>query len=67
MVGWEGQFCDQDMDGCEEINCFEGVECFDNIAPLTGANCGPCPSGTQVSDGKCVGKRQYLHSYSSTF
>jgi fibulin 1/2 len=53
-LGWEGPYCDKDIDGCEEINCFEGVECIDNPPPSIGAKCGPCPNGTVYSDNKCV-------------
>ena len=35
-----------DVNGCNDIDCFPGVECTDNPAPLTGATCGDCPNGT---------------------
>ncbi len=44
-----------DVDGCTEIQCFEGVECIDVIAPGVGAECGPCPDGFEKDGEKCQG------------
>ena len=45
------------MNGCTEIECFSGVECFDVPAPGVGAMCGPCSTGF-IGDGeKCSGNK----------
>ena len=53
--GYEGRYCDTDIDGCRELECFEGVECMDNVAPAIGATCGPCPRGYQGDGVSCTG------------
>jgi fibulin 1/2 len=51
--GYGGAFCNVDVDGCDLIDCFPGVECMDNPAPQTGATCGECPDGTITRDNSC--------------
>ena len=43
------------MNGCAEIECFSGVECFDVLAPGVGAMCGPCSNGFTGDGEKCSG------------
>ena len=50
-----GQFCEEDVNGCSVIECFEGVECFDVPAPGVGAMCGDCPLGYSGDGEKCIG------------
>ena len=50
-----GPFCESDVDGCNEISCYEGVDCFDVPAPGEGAMCGPCPVGFTGDGQKCLG------------
>ena len=52
-LAWEGRYCDEDVDGCAEAACFEGVTCTDVPAPGTGAICGQCPTG-YTGDGSKV-------------
>ena len=55
FVGYDGEFCQNDADGCEIISCLEGQQCFDYLAPLVGAECA-CPDGyASGNDSKCVG------------
>ena len=55
-VGYDGEFCQNDADGCDIISCLEGQQCYDYPAPLVGAECS-CPDGyASDSDSKCVGK-----------
>ena len=54
-AAWEGRFCESDVDGCDEISCYEGVDCFDVPAPGEGAMCGPCPMGFSGDGQKCLG------------
>lgn len=51
-----GEFCEEDRNGCSEIQCFEGVECLDVSAPDVGAMCGECPEGYSGDGEKCFGK-----------
>ena len=54
-TGYDGEFCQDDADGCETISCLEGQQCFDYPAPQVGAEC-VCPDGyASDSDAKCVG------------
>ena len=50
-----GDFCEEDRNGCSEIQCFEGVECLDVPAPGVGAMCGACPDGYTGDGEKCFG------------
>ena len=56
VTGYDGDFCQNDADGCEIISCLEGQQCYDYPAPLVGAECS-CPSGYAAgNDSKCVGE-----------
>jgi len=53
--GYDGEFCQNDGDGCDIISCLEGQQCLDYPAPLVGAECA-CPDGYATNgDSKCVG------------
>lgn len=54
-LAYTGDYCDEDRDGCTEIECFDGVECFDLQAPSYGAKCGSCPAGYTGDGQKCLG------------
>ena len=54
-IAYSGDYCQEDHNGCSEIQCFEGVECFDKPAPDVGALCGPCPPGFTGDGEKCTG------------
>uniref|UniRef100_A0A1X7SQI1 NIDO domain-containing protein n=1 Tax=Amphimedon queenslandica TaxID=400682 RepID=A0A1X7SQI1_AMPQE len=45
MKAYEGNYCEDDFDGCTEVSCFNDATCTDVPAPGTGATCPPCPSG----------------------
>jgi len=53
---FEGRFCEEDKDGCEDPNppCFPGTECTDQKAPLSGHNCGFCPPGYSGNGFECT-------------
>ena len=53
--GWGGLLCNIDIDGCLSSNCPENTDCIDRAAPDTGFDCGPCPDGYQLVEGKCEG------------
>ncbi len=55
-TGFTGRYCGEDIDGCLESACFEGVDCVDNQAPAEGGTCGPCPQGFTGDGSKCLGK-----------
>jgi hypothetical protein len=52
--GWEGTYCDQDIDGCDPNPCFPTVACTDVPAPGTGFTCGPCPTGYEGDGQTCT-------------
>ena len=54
-IAFSGEFCEEDRNGCSEIQCFEGVECMDIPAPGVGAVCGSCPDGYTGDATKCYG------------
>ena len=54
---YTGRFCEEDRDGCSEIQCYVETDCRDVPAPGVGAECGPCPSGFTGQDEKCLGMR----------
>uniref|UniRef100_A0A1X7VD55 Ig-like domain-containing protein n=1 Tax=Amphimedon queenslandica TaxID=400682 RepID=A0A1X7VD55_AMPQE len=45
MEAYEGEYCEDDFDGCTEVSCFNNATCTDVPAPGTGVICPPCPSG----------------------
>lgn len=54
-IAFSGEFCEEDRNGCSEIQCFEGVECMDVPAPGVGAVCSSCPEGYTGDATKCYG------------
>lgn len=62
VVAYSGRFCANDVDGCVELSCFEGVTCEDIEAPGIGASCGHCPEGFMGDGQKCIGK-YYLSKF----
>ena len=54
-IAYDGELCQNDVDGCEAISCLEGQACMDLPAPTAGAVCA-CPVGYLVINSKCVGK-----------
>jgi len=67
-TGYDGEYCQDDANGCDVISCLEGQQCFDYPAPLVGAECS-CPSGYVAgNDSKCVGEySEVLSSNCSQF
>ena len=55
-AAFSGEFCEEDRNGCSEIQCFEGVECMDVPAPGFGVVCGPCPEGYTGGETRCYGE-----------
>ena len=55
IIAFSGRFCEQDRNGCSEVECFEGVECMDVPAPGIGVECGVCPLGYTGDGLKCYG------------
>ena len=60
-AAYSGHFCEEDRNGCSEIQCFDGVDCVDAPAPEEGASCGPCPSGFTGDGEKCLGSHSDVH------
>ena len=65
-AAFTGKFCEEDRNGCSEIQCFDGVECMDVPAPGVGAVCGACPPGYTGDAQKCYGQCQLKVPYSMT-
>ena len=55
LLAYSGPTCSEDKNGCAEVECFAGVECFDIPAPGVGAECGPCETGFTGDGLKCTG------------
>ena len=55
---YTGDTCSEDKNGCAEVECFQGVECFDIPAPGVGAECGSCETGFTGDGLKCTGNSQ---------
>ena len=56
-TAYEGDHCENDVDGCKELSCFNDATCTDVPAPGTGATCPPCPTGFTGDNGLvCNGK-----------
>ena len=56
IAAYSGDTCSEDRNGCAEVECFTGIECFDIPAPGVGAMCGPCQTGFTGDGLKCFGK-----------
>ena len=55
-AAYEGDYCENDVDGCEEVSCFNNATCTDVPAPGTGATCPPCPTGFTGDGFSCTGQ-----------
>ncbi|XP_061167956.1 serine-rich adhesin for platelets-like [Saccostrea echinata] len=77
VTGYDGDFCQNDMDGCAASPCFPGVTCSDVLArdlatTPDGFQCGSCPThlvgnGTNCSDkDECVENQPPLCSQNCT-
>ncbi|KAI0230808.1 hypothetical protein LSAT2_018833 [Lamellibrachia satsuma] len=58
-VGWTGESCDKDFDGCGDSPCTAGTNCTDltpeeEAAQGTSFTCSECPGGYEDNDGVCV-------------
>ena len=57
---FDGEFCEEDRNGCLDVVCYEGVDCLDIPAPGLGADCGPCPPGLTGNGSKCFGMFYFI-------
>ena len=70
-VGWGGDLCDQDSDGCYLQACYPGVSCTDLPPPSIYGVCGDCPLGTEgdgmvcVDVNECFGEGDVSHDCTS--
>ena len=55
FIGWTGDLCDIDQNGCIDPGCPIGTNCTDIPAPGTGAICSDCPIGSELDGAKCSG------------
>ncbi|KAK2180866.1 hypothetical protein NP493_421g00002 [Ridgeia piscesae] len=58
-IGWEGDHCESDFDGCQDNPCTEGTNCTDlspseHIVSGKTFNCSECPPGTEDNEGICL-------------
>ena len=54
-AAYAGRFCEEDRNGCSEIQCYVETDCLDIPAPGVGEECGPCPPGFTGQGEKCLG------------
>ncbi|KAK7093001.1 hypothetical protein V1264_008666 [Littorina saxatilis] len=57
-IGWDGDDCEDDFDGCAQDPCIPGQDCTDVPAAnhsITGVayTCSACPTGYNLTGGKC--------------
>uniref|UniRef100_H2ZSP4 Uncharacterized protein n=1 Tax=Latimeria chalumnae TaxID=7897 RepID=H2ZSP4_LATCH len=50
-AAYTGEYCEDDLDACQDNPCFRNDSCKDYKAPEEGYSCGPCPEGLS-GDGK---------------
>ncbi|KAI0210407.1 Mucin-like protein [Lamellibrachia satsuma] len=58
-VGWEGDYCELDLDGCQDNPCTEDTNCTDvtpaeQVATGKSYNCSDCPAGKEKNEGICL-------------
>ncbi|KAI0231036.1 Mucin-like protein, partial [Lamellibrachia satsuma] len=58
-LGWEGDYCELDFDGCQDNPCTLGSNCTDltladQVASGKQYNCSACPEGIEDDDGVCL-------------
>lgn len=61
FIAYGGEFCEEDRNGCSEVQCFQSELCEDIPAPGFGAVCGECPMGFSGDGEKCSGNITYSH------
>ena len=71
IIAYSGRYCEEDRNGCSEVQCYVESSCRDIPAPGVGAECGPCPTGFTGDGNKCLGKcacfmRTLMSSYTVT-
>ena len=71
IIAYSGRYCEEDRNGCSEVQCYVESSCRDIPAPGVGAECGPCPTGFTGDGNKCLGKcacfmRTLMASYTVT-
>ncbi|KAK2178081.1 hypothetical protein NP493_563g01009 [Ridgeia piscesae] len=59
FTGWEGDYCELDLDGCQDNPCTAGTNCTDvtpaeQVASGKSYNCSACPDGTEDNEGTCL-------------
>ncbi|KAI0239341.1 Mucin-like protein [Lamellibrachia satsuma] len=64
-LGYGGDFCQLDIDGCADQPCFSGVLCTDVAAPDLSSHpdgflCGTCPIGLSGDGSSCIDKDECL-------
>ena len=62
-AAFDGEFCEEDRNGCLDVVCYEGVNCVDVPAPGLGADCGSCPPGLTGNGSKCFGMSVMLINF----
>ena len=60
IIAYSGRYCEEDRNGCSEVQCYVESSCRDIPAPGVGAECGPCPTGFTGDGNKCLGKCAYF-------
>ncbi|KAI0231854.1 hypothetical protein LSAT2_017799 [Lamellibrachia satsuma] len=65
-IGWTGEFCDDNFDGCADTPCMMGTTCTD-VHPVEHAQtgkaffCSMCPKGYEKNYGICVDVNECQH------
>ena len=62
-VAYEGDFCEEDVDGCRQNPCQDPSLCEDSPAPAVGFVCTGCLEGYTLNGTLCEGMRVHVCSY----
>ena len=61
LLAYDGDFCENNADGCSQISCINDAECIDNKPPAVGGTCPDCPLGYTGDGNACIGMSKLIY------